>query len=199
MSTEHKEPEELEYIEALAGELLGDLTSERLKSYYLRNPDVIHPALHAIHEANWQMEQGHHSAALLFYVSAVEVLFKAVIVRPLIFVLVQQESLAEAVAKHALQETRLVRYNDLVDALCHHLAKVDVKPIRKEGDTDSLRAEMKIVQDARNAVLHRGERAMVEQAQMAKDVAVTTYDRIVKRMLYSLDLNVVEHGRIVQF
>jgi hypothetical protein len=47
---------------------IEEFTSERLRSYYQRNPDVMRPAVDAIQEGNWQSRQGRFSAALLFYV-----------------------------------------------------------------------------------------------------------------------------------
>jgi hypothetical protein len=115
------------FYEELRTEAVADFTSERLKSYYVRNPTVMRPAVDAIQEGRWQQEHERHSAALVFFVSAVELLFKATLLRPVIYGLVHNEALAEAVMLQALRDLSLERYADLLKDLFLVLAKVDVK------------------------------------------------------------------------
>ena len=64
---------------------IEEFTEEKLKSYYLQNPDVMRPAVDAIQEGNWQLEQKKYSSSLVFYVTAIELLLKATLLRPVLY------------------------------------------------------------------------------------------------------------------
>ena len=46
---------------------IAEFTEERLQSFYLRQPNVMRPAVDAIQEGKRLQKNGHHSAALVFF------------------------------------------------------------------------------------------------------------------------------------
>lgn len=76
---------------------IGEFTSERLRSFYVANPGVMQPAVDAIQEGKRLTQNGHHSAALVFFVSAIEILLKATLLKPVVHGLVHSEGLANAI------------------------------------------------------------------------------------------------------
>ena len=196
MTIDPDEAREFEFFQALEREILEDFSRARLKSFYLEFPGVMCPAVEAIKEGRWQQEQEHYAAAVVFFVSAIEILLKAVILRPVVFGLVHNERLAEAVTQQTLREQSLDRYYDLLDALFKQIAQFDAKSARREGADRSLRDETRDLQKIRNGIVHRGESVRAQEAETARRVAVATFEEIVTRMFSALGLRAREGGRV---
>jgi hypothetical protein len=56
--------------------------------------------------------------------------------------------------------------------------------------------ECRELQSARNTVIHQGLNSSAEEAETAMQVAVAVFEMIVRPMLYSLDLEARDKGRI---
>lgn len=205
MSYDESDAARDEFYDALRRELyeenkeeaIAGFTKDRLKSFYVQHPDVMRPAVDAIQEGNWQQSNQRHSAALIFHVSAVELLLKATLLKPVIYGLVHNEALAEVVVRHTLGQTGFDRYEGLLAELFRTLANVDLNEIKREGQSKKLLEESKILQSARNKVIHQGAGSIAEEAETARLVAVAVFEMIVRPMLYSLGLTVIEKGAIV--
>lgn len=63
---------------------ITEFTKDRLQSYYLKNPNVMRPAVDAIQHGKKLQKDGYNSAALIFFVSAVEILLKATLLKPIV-------------------------------------------------------------------------------------------------------------------
>lgn len=186
-----------ELYEELREEAIADFAADRLKSFYLQNPDVMRPAVDAIKEGKWQQANQRHSAALVFHVSAIELLLKATLLKPVVYGLVHNETLAEVVVQHALAQTGLERYEGLLAELFKTLARVDLSGVRREQQSRRLLEECRALQSVRNGVVHRGASATAESAEEAHLVAVAVFELIVQPMLQSLGLTVIEKGAII--
>jgi hypothetical protein len=53
---------------------IEEFTADRLRSYYVKNPGVMRPAVDAVQEAKALLAVGRHSPALVFSASAIELL-----------------------------------------------------------------------------------------------------------------------------
>ena len=106
---------------------IEEFTEERLKSYYQQNPDVMRPAVEAIQEGKWQLEKKRYPPALVFHVTAIELLFKATLLRPVLYGLIHNEGLAEIMTNSILSQTGVQRYEDLLAQLFDNLASINVK------------------------------------------------------------------------
>ena len=177
---------------------IEEFTQEKLKSYYLKNPAVMRPAVEAIQEGNWQLEQKRYSPALVFYVTAIELLLKATLLRPVLYGLIQNEGLAEIMIKHILGQTGVERYENLLAQLFDNLADIDVKQISREGIKTKLFVECRELQKVRNNIIHQGPSCTDKDAERGKLVSVAVFEEIVRPMLYSLGLTVIEKGRIIE-
>ena len=78
------------------GQAAQEFASDRLISYYTKHPNVAEPALRQLAKAK-ALLQADTEAALVFADSAVEIMFKFVLIRPLLYGLVHTESAAELV------------------------------------------------------------------------------------------------------
>ena len=187
-----------ELHEELKEEAIAAFTADRLKSFYVHRPDVMRPAVDAIQEGNWQQSNQRHSAALIFHVSAIELLLKATLLKPVIYGLVHNDALAEVVVKHTLGQTGFDRYNGLLAELFVTLAKVDLNNIERHGQSKKLLDECSALQSLRNKVIHQGATSTAGEAETARLVAVAVFDMIVQPMLHSLGLTVIEKGEIIE-
>jgi len=176
---------------------IEEFTEEKLKSYYQQNPNVMRPAVDAIQEGNWQLEQKRYSPALVFYVTAIELLLKATLLRPVLYGLIHNEGLAEIMIKHILGQTGVERYEMLLAQLFDKLANIDVKQIYREGAQSKLFVECRELQKIRNTIIHQGVFCTENDAKKGNLVAVAVFEQIVQPMLSSIGLTVIEKGKIV--
>lgn len=195
-----------EAYEAMSRELYPDhrdqaieeFTSERLRSYYLKNPNVAVNAVHTFKEAQSLLEHGHSSACVVFAVTSIEQFLKAALLRPVVFGLIHIESLASLVVDVAMdQNGGLDRYKKLLAGLFKDLASIDVGAVRREGAQKPLFEEVKALQELRNSVVHRGTKAEEENARHALEVTKAVFSLVFIHLLAALGLQVVKGGHIV--
>lgn len=175
-----------------------EFTTQRLRSYYAAHPRVMRPAVDAIQEGKRLQANNHNSAALIFFVTAIELLLKATLLKPVVHGLVHSEGLAEVIVKHALGQPGFDRYSKLLAKLFIELADLDINTVTRAGARDSLLTECTAQQSLRNKIIHQGATANPDQAEMARTVSVAVYDLVVVPMLTHLGLQIVEQGEIKQ-
>lgn len=200
MSYDESDARRDEFIEQLSRELyeqhIEQFSSERLKSYYTLHPDVVKPAMDALQEGRWQLENGHYTASLIFFVSALELLLKATVLKPLVFGLVHDGRLADIVVDEATNQTAFDRYRPLLNALFEALGAGKLGEVRRDGQSVSLLSECEGLQRSRNDAIHSGVQATLQDGERARAVAVAVFERIVRPMLDKLGLAAGEGGTI---
>ena len=177
---------------------IEEFTEDRLKSYYQQNPDVMRPAVEAILEGKWQLEHKRYPPALVFHVTAIELLLKATLLRPVLYGLIHNEGLAEIMTNNILGQTSVERYEDLLAQLFDNLANINVKQITREGAKDTIFVECRELQRIRNFIIHRGDFCTETEAEKGKLVSTAVFDKIVRPLLSSIGLTVIENGKIVE-
>ncbi len=120
---------------------IGEFTAERLRSFYVDNPDVMRPAVEALLEAQRLQENGHFAAAVVFAVSCTELLLKAAILTPVVHGLVHIESLAAVVVENTLAGTGYKRYAKLLSRLFIEFVGIDIYSIQRPDASAKLLAE----------------------------------------------------------
>ncbi|OGP54501.1 MAG: hypothetical protein A2X89_05955 [Deltaproteobacteria bacterium GWD2_55_8] len=176
---------------------IEEFTADRLRSYYVKSPGVMRPAVDAVQEAKALLAVGRHSPALVFSASAIELLLKATLLRPVVYGLVHNDALAEIIVQRVIgRQTDIERYEGLLAGLFHTLAKIDLRAICRDGVTLPLLQEAKQFQSLRDKILHQGTHCSPQDAETAFSVAVAVYDKIVAPMLFALGLKVEEKGVI---
>lgn len=177
---------------------IAEFTDEKLKSFYLQNSMVMRPAVDSLQEGNWQLENSRYSASLLFYVTAVELLLKATLLKPVLHGLIHNEALAEIMVTHILGQTGIDRYEKLLAELFENLVGIDVRSVTREDSDKTLLVECRQIQRIRNNVVHKGQKCSENDAVTGKVVSVAVFGQIVRPMLHSLGLTVIEHGAIIE-
>jgi len=205
MSMSPHEAEMEEAYDRLAEELYGEhkdraieeFTSERLRSFYVANSMVMRPAVEAIQEGKRLQSNDHHSAALVFYVTAIELLLKATLLRPVLYGLIHAEAIAEIFVQETLKQSGFDRYEKLLASLFEDLTGESLSDVTRDGAQQSIFRECRDVQRLRNGVIHRGENVSPESAEIARLVAISVFEKVVHPVLYNIGLQVVEKGEIV--
>ncbi|CAG0991824.1 hypothetical protein RHDC1_02432 [Rhodocyclaceae bacterium] len=176
---------------------ISEFTTDRLQSYYLRNPAITHPGFRMQNEALKLLANGHYSAALVFAASATEQFLKVALLRPVVYGLVHFDSLAEMIVNSALSQTGYLRYTKLLSGLFNTLTSTELAKITLPGKSKSLLNEASELQSRRNDVVHKAEEIFEVEAASAIDVSAGVYFFILTEMLSALGLEVLE-GKVVR-
>lgn len=205
MSYDEQDAARDEFYEQISRELYPDhkqqaieeFTAERLRSFYIKHPNVMRPAVEAIQEAKALLAASRYSPALVFSASAFELLLKATLLRPVVYGLVHHDALAELLVQRVVgRQTDIGRYEGLLSRLFDSLARIDLSAISRDGATTTLMKEAKELQNLRDQILHQGAHCSPPEAEKASLVAVAIYEKIVVPMVGALKLKVGEKGVI---
>lgn len=175
---------------------IAEFTSECLRSYYVVHPEVIVPAARAFKEAKALHANDHHSAALVFAASATELFLKSSLLRPVVYGLVHNESLAELVVAAALSQTGFMRYEKLLAKLFFELTGVELTKLRRQLSAKPLLREAADIQELRNTVIHLGQAVTLEEAQHGIDVSTEVFNQVLAAVLSNLGLSLEKGGRL---
>ncbi len=167
---------------------IEEFTSERLQSYYLKESELAVPALNSLSYAK-ELLKPFHKAALLFAVTSTELTVKNVLLKPIISGLVHTEDLAAFIADLTTTHTGIGRFQKLLTGILATYGGVELKTFKRIGSTKTLWEEITVVQDARNAVVHRGEDSELTAAILSTSVAETLLNEIFPRILKNLGLH----------
>ena len=174
---------------------IEEFTTERFHSYYKQHSFVMRPAVDMLQEGNRLRDTGHSAAAVIFYASAVELLLKATVLRPVMAGLIHNDKLADVVVKHTLTGTGYARYSQLLSGIFDELASINLQTISREGQKPLLE-ECTDLRRLRNDVIHEGTTRTVADADFGNAVVNAVFNLLVNPMLYALGLTVVERGEI---
>lgn len=185
-----------EFIEEISLQAISEFTNERLRSFYEQNPNVMQPAIVALQEGKKLYDLECYSASLVFFMTCIELLLKATILKPIVSGLVHHEALSEIIVSHVLGQAGFNRYDKLLEIIISTFTDLELKNISRDGEPAKLFNECKGLQEIRNHIIHRGEFCTKENAENARKVSVAVYKLIVKPILGALDLKVGENGVI---
>ena len=176
---------------------IDEFTTERLQSYYLRNPDILSPGIRMYFEAQ-KLRGNHPSASVVFAASAVELFLKSSLLKPVVNGLVHIEALAELVSKVALSSTGFKRYRKLLSGLFSEIARIDINTIKRHDSKVPLLDEASSIQDQRNLIIHQGLEVERKDAEFATNVAYGVAHQIVNPMLLAIGLGMNKDGVVVE-
>ncbi|MFC6327367.1 hypothetical protein [Alloalcanivorax gelatiniphagus] len=158
------------------GQAIEEFITERLKSYYERNPSIAVNALRFLETSKCLLDK-EPTASLLYSSISTEVILKTVILKPIVSGLVHSESISELVANVLTKQTGVDRFKDLIFKILEEYVEINegaAKYSRAESEM-SLWKERELVQKTRNAVAHRAEFCSVADAQRSLAVANEFY------------------------
>jgi hypothetical protein len=171
----------------LYGEVINQFTSERLQSYYLKNPRLLDSALWALTEAR-DLLTTHPSAALVLAVAAAEVGIKSGLLKPILHGLVHDDAMAIVIAE-LVPERRDNQFKKLLFGILKEYGGVDLQTFKRPDSTMTLWAEIEATQKTRNRVVHGAEAATVADAENALQIASVINESLFPAVILTLGLH----------
>lgn len=174
-----------------------DFSYERLRSFYVKNPELLVPAVRNFKIAKSLLEAAQPAAAVVFAASATELFLKASMLRPVIYGMVHSEAVAELVVKEAISKTGFARYKKLLAGIFKEVAHLDIESLARDEGGTSLLVEASNINDLRNDIVHGGAQASQHQAHEAVAIAAAVFDKILSTVLWELGLSIQKGGVLV--
>jgi hypothetical protein len=194
-----------EFYERLARELypahreqaVSEFTAERLRSYYLKHPDLAVNGPPVFKQAKELYRLGYLGPSLVCGVTVIEIFFRGAFLRPIIYGLVYSDALAEAVVKAALSQAGYKRYEPLLVKLYSELVGKDLSSFTRKGFSKPILVEASEAQANRNRIVHDGYQPTDEEARQAVGSAAIVMINIWRPMLNALGLRLGPKGTVV--
>ncbi len=176
---------------------IDEFVTDRLKSYYLANPDVAVPALQMFKEG-LDVKKVSATGAVVCFATATEIATKSALLKPVVFGLVHSEPLAGLIADLTVQHMGLDRFRDLLLGILNHYGGFDLANFHIDGHGKTLWEEMHQVQEARNRIVHRGITPNPAEVELASQVATMIIGTFLATVVDSLGLKLVKGGSITK-
>jgi len=171
---EHKEQAIDEFIE------------ERMRSYFLKYSGIIQAPIECFFHAV-DLQQVSPRCALVMYTSTIELYLRAVLLKPVLYGMIHNESVAELIVRSSVGQSGFNRYKKLLASLCHHAAEIELSDL-KGLDGKPIIQEASEVYDIRNRVVHQGYQATTREMERARNIAVQILTKVVEPVLHNLNL-----------
>ena len=175
---EHKEQAIDEFIE------------ERMHSYYLSNPNIIQAPIDSYLNAS-ELSDISPRGALVMYTTAVELFLKSVLLKPVLFGMINNENVAKLIVDSSVGQAGFNRYKKLLNSLCLCVANIKLSDIQGTSGKPIL-DEAEEIQEVRNRVLHQGYNASVDEMEKAKNIAFLIFEDVVLPVLQNMKLELAE-------
>lgn len=178
----------------LRDEAIHEFQVDRLQSYYLEHDNLLNAPRSSLDRAS-RLAQIDVTASLVFGVAAIEIVIRAVLLRPMLFGLIH-ESNAEIISKLLVDQSGTLRHRQLLTDILREHGNFDLETYRRAGSTTPVLREVEALVSRRNTVLHRGETAAQNEAALAVAIGTDLLDHVVPSVLRTLGLKVRTDGRI---
>lgn len=185
------------YENELKERAVEEFTEERLKSFYVENPYILKKPTEFLNESKLIASYS-STASLLLSCSAIEVLIKLGILKPIIYGFVHNEVAAELIADSAIRQTGLDRFRELLAKLLMDVASIDIVQFRRVDASKTLWSERADVQKIRNNIAHKTEKCTAEDADLSITIAEAFLSQLIPQILISMNLELNPQGEIVE-
>lgn len=155
-------------------DIINDFTLERLRSYYLTNPHLEGPAADALEEAKALLPDS-PTASLVFSFVSIEITLRDVLLRPVAVGLVHDEKVGALVADLVVSNRH---FKKLLFHILDESGLVGLDVVRRTKDSPTVWAEKEALRQKRDDVIHRGEKATREEAEIALKIADFLLNRV---------------------
>lgn len=180
-------------VDEISKQAIDEFTFDRLCSYYVSHRDVAVQVLKVYKEAKELLDKS-PSAALILFTTAIEVGLKVTLLKPVIYGLVHNESVAELVSDLAVKHNGFDRFKPLLAQVLAEYGQIDFDAFTIEGHKKTMWEEVSALQGARNGVVHRAELASPAMAVLAQEVATMIIGDYLASVLSGLGLQLLKGG-----
>lgn len=175
---------------------IEEFTEERLRSYYLENPEILINSLRVLNEAKSLLPTS-PTASLLMSAIAIETGFKSGILKPIIYGFIHSDVAAEAISNITLKQNGVDRFGSLLVTLLSDLSEIDINTYKRKGSSQNLWVERTDIQKVRNKISHRADICTVSEAQMAFYVGSGVLLELIPDILSTLGFHINIKGEVV--
>jgi hypothetical protein len=182
-----------ELVDEISREAIDEFTSERLRSYYIGHPNVAVQVFNMHREAKKLVDVS-PSAALVLFTTAIEVALKVTLLKPVIYGLVHNELVADLISDLAVKHNGFDRFKPLLGRVLAEYGAIDFEAFTIQGHKKTMWGEITVIQNTRNAVVHRAELANRELTLLAQDVSTMIIGNYLTAVLKGLGLHLSTDG-----
>lgn len=184
-----------ELVNEVSEQAISEFTLDRLRSYYVANRSIAKNALALFKEAESLLPVS-PSAALVLFTTAIEVGLKVTLLKPVVYGLVHNESVADLVSDLSIKHNGFDRFKPLLTHLLEQYGSIDFNVFTIDGHSKTIWEEITILQNVRNGVVHRAELASQLIAELSRDVAMILFGMFLPSVLEGLGLKFSKGGVI---
>ncbi|MDN0084484.1 hypothetical protein QU487_17240 [Crenobacter sp. SG2305] len=182
-------------VDEISIQAIDEFTLDRLRSYYVTNKSLASNVVSIYKEAETLLDKS-PSAALVLFTTAIEVGLKVTLLKPVVYGLVHNESVADLVSDLAIKQNGFDRFKPILAKIIKEYGNIDFNNFKIKDHIKTIWEEIYTLQIVRNGVVHRGELASAEKAILAKDVATMIMGVFLPSVLKNLGLKIVNGGKI---
>ena len=184
-----------ELVDEVAQQAIDEFALERLRSYYVSNPNLVKDVMNVLKEAKKLIDIS-PSASLVLYTTAIELGLKTALLKPVIYGLVHNESVADLISDLVVRQNGFDRFKPLLAQVVSEYGGINFDAFTIEGHQKPMWEEITILQQARNGVVHRGELTPLNLAVLSRDVALMIIVNYLQSVLKGLGLELKKGGTI---
>jgi len=176
---------------------IDEFIAERQKSYYVDNPAVAESAFNLLAEARALFDLGHYGVSQVMAGAASELAFGDVLLKPMVYGLVHNDSIAPVVADIIENARAVYKFRALLIAIVSQFSGIDLTANVPELGNKSFWSLVNDVREQRNAILHRDQLLKVskEDAEKAMAGAAQLLENVLPVILKTIGLHL--HGSTV--
>jgi hypothetical protein len=184
-----------ELYENISTEAITSFTSGRLRSYYIENPSLAKGVVATYKEAR-SLVTTSPNAALILFTTTIEVALKTTVLKPVIYGLVHNASIADLVSDLVVKNNGLDRFKDVLSKIMAQYSDVDFDNYKVDGHAKTVWEQILVIQKARNGILHRAEPVTEEMVKLSDEIATTIIIDFLQGILAALNLQLQKDGSI---
>jgi hypothetical protein len=182
-------------VDEISKQAIDEFTFDRLRSYYVSHRDLAVQVVKVYREAKELIEKS-PSASLVLFTTAIEVGLKVTLLKPVIYGLVHNESVADLISDLAVKHNGFDRFKPLLARVLAEYGEIDFDAFTIEGHKKTMWEEVTLLQGIRNGVVHRAELASPEMALLAQEVATMIIGNYLASVLCGLELQLLKGGTV---
>jgi hypothetical protein len=184
-----------ELVAEVSAEAIEEFTFDRLRSYYLEHRSLAEGVVRIYREAKG-LKDVSPSAAVILFVTAIELGLKITLLKPVIYGLVHNEAIADLISDLAVKQSGLDRIKPVLTRLFAEYTQINIDKFSIDGHQKTMWEEITLLQNIRNSVVHRGELAKAESAELAQQVVAAILTTLLVSLLNYLGLSLNKMGSI---
>ncbi len=165
-------PEEAAYedwysnlADEISEEAISEFSTDLLKSYYQKYPNVAQDAYRVFYEAS-ALTGINRNAALVLHVTSIELALKVALLKPVVYGLVHNSAVAELIADLVVRQNGLDRFKKLLSKILNIYGDIELDSFKIKSHKKTLWEEIAIVQKARNRFIHRGSNVSDKESEL---------------------------------